>query len=113
MLFIAVAVLAIGVWLFCLFDALTAPAEDIRLMQKALWILVLLLLPVSSVLWLMFGRPRAGVAGLEGRDRREDPWGGAFERRSRPNGRRVLAPDDAPDFLRSIGRDDDGPTPTR
>ena len=110
-----VGLVAIAVWLFALFDALTAPAEEIRVMQKPLWILVvLLLLDIGGVLWLIFGRPRAGVAGAEGRDRRNDPWGGAVERRTRPGGRRTVAPDDDPDFLRSIGRhDDDGPAAAR
>jgi hypothetical protein len=115
-----VGMVAIAFWLFSLFDALTAPADQIRGMQKALWVLVvLLLLDIGAVLWWLFGRPRAGVAGLEQRDRRTDPWGGAFERPNRPtrptSARRTLAPDDDIEFLRSLDqhRGDDGPTPAR
>ena len=120
MLFFAggiVSVVAIGLWLFCLFDSITAPAEQIRGLQKALWVLiVLLLLDVGSILWLIFGRPRAGVPGLEQRDRRTDPWGGALERAPRNTSRKTMAPDDDIEFLRSLDKphpNDEGPTPTR
>lgn len=121
MLFFAggiVGLVAIAVWLFGLFDALTAPAAEVRTMQKPLWVLVVLLgLDIGAVLWLIFGRPRAGVVGMEQRDRRTDPWGGAFERQRRDGSRRkVVAPDDDIDFLRSLNKPqsgDDGPTPAR
>jgi hypothetical protein len=112
-----VSVVAIGLWLFCLFDSVTAPAAEIRGLQKALWVLiVLLLLDVGSILWLIFGRPRAGVPGLEQRDRRTDPWGGALERAPRNTSRKTMAPDDDIEFLRSLDKphpNDEGPTPTR
>ncbi len=112
MLFFAggvLGLLAVAFWLFGVFDALTAPADKVRAMQKPLWILVALIgLDLGAVLWFVFGRPRVGVPGLEQRDRRSDMWGGAFERpqrpSSRPGAKRPIAPDDDPEFLRSLNK---------
>lgn len=95
----------VGTWLFAIFDVITAPVDQIRLMQKPLWVLVVLLgFILGAVAWFAVGRPRAS----------ERP--GGFPRPGgspRPGGRsRPMAPDDDPEFLRTLrSRPDDGTPP--
>lgn len=88
MLYVLVAVIALGAWLYALFEVLTTDEADVRSLSKFTWILlVLLTFWVGAFLWLLFGRPRGGVARTP--DRRPLP----------PRG-----PDDDPDFLQKLDR---------
>lgn len=136
----ALGLIAIGVWLFALIDAALSPPAGVRYLQKVLWVvIVLLLLDIGAVLWFLFGRPRVGAPGqraVEPDGSTAGPWGrgglggvspGAGVPRPgsvpgrRPAGRpRPVAPDDDPDFLRSLddrhrddrpGPDTDGAAP--
>ncbi len=82
-------------WLYCLFDAITTPEEDVRNLPKVLWVLIIVLLPdAGGLLWLLLGRPLSRQAlrrrrmGQPGRPRPVVPRG----------------PDDDPDFLRDLDR---------
>jgi hypothetical protein len=67
----------------------------IRRMPRALWVMVILLVPLAGpVAWFLSGRPRATGAPRSG-------WRVAVGLPKRP---RPPAPDDDPDFLRSIER---------
>jgi hypothetical protein len=102
---------AIGVTIYAAIDCLSSDDAEIRGLPKPLWLLVIVALPpFGGVLWVLVGRHQ-----MPG-------W---------PNSRRLrtIAPDDDPDFLRSLdpprtrggdrrrkdGRpdpeDDDGETP--
>jgi hypothetical protein len=86
MVYVLVALIALGVWLYALFEVLTTDEADIRSLSKFSWILlVLLTFWVGAILWLLFGRPRAGVVPV----RRSPP----------PRG-----PDDDPEFLQNLDR---------
>jgi hypothetical protein len=88
MLYVLVALIALGGWLYALFEVLTTDEEDVRSLTKFTWILlVLLTFWVGAILWALFGRPRLGLARV--RDRRSPA----------PRG-----PDDDPDFLRNLDR---------
>jgi hypothetical protein len=75
---------AIGVTIYAAIDCLGSDDAEIRGLPKPLWLLVILAPPwIGGALWILVGRhPIPG----------------------RPNGRRlrVVAPDDDPDFLRSL-----------
>ena len=100
------AVLAL--WLFCIFDAVSAEATLVRNLPKGMWIVLVIILPdVGSILWLIAGRPRAearpggvpyrGNTGLPTSAPPRHPAGG---------GRRgPVAPDDDPEFLARLDRD--------
>jgi len=83
---IYVAMFVVG--LYALIDCVQTPARSARSLPKAVWILVIVLLPgLGGVAWLFLGRERsAGSAG----------W--FLSGRSAPT-----APDDDPDFLRQLG----------
>jgi phospholipase D-like protein len=87
MVYVLVALIALGLWLYSLVEVLTTDEADVRLLSKFTWVmLVLLTLIVGAVLWLVLGRPGRGPVP-------------AARRTSAPRG-----PDDDPEFLRQIER---------
>ncbi|MDH2426803.1 PLD nuclease N-terminal domain-containing protein [Sphaerisporangium sp. TRM90804] len=80
-------------WLYCLFDAITTPEEDVRNVPKMLWVLIVVLIPVlGGLLWMMLGRPLSEQTVTRRRT-------AGRPRPSVPRG-----PDDDPDFLRDLDR---------
>ncbi|MET8567158.1 PLD nuclease N-terminal domain-containing protein [Streptomyces sp. NPDC004783] len=82
--------LALSVYAFI--DCISTKDEDIRHMPKPLWAILVLLFPlVGSISWIIAGKKRqpAGAA----------PWGGG--------GRQWVAPDDNPEFLKSLNEEKD------
>ena len=74
---------------YCLIDLWQADSARVRLLPKALWALVIVVLPLfGGVAWLLAGRPQAmGRGGGRGAGGPSSPRG----------------PDDDPDFLRGLG----------
>ena len=86
--------LALSVYAFI--DCISTKDEDVRHMPKPFWAILVLLFPlVGSISWLIAGKKRhpAGAGG-------GSAWGG---------GRRQqwVAPDDNPEFLKSLNEDKD------
>jgi Phospholipase_D-nuclease N-terminal len=118
------------IWVAAFVDALFADADRVRVMPKALWVILILLLSgFAGIAWFVFGRPRGGLkspgsgsANLSARFghpsagsvRRPDTSGGTgWTLGGAGGGRRSgpIAPDDDPDFLRTLGnRRPDGPS---
>ncbi|MGW3430027.1 PLD nuclease N-terminal domain-containing protein [Streptomyces melanosporofaciens] len=88
--------LALSIYAFI--DCITTDEQDIRYIPKPIWAILVLLFPVvGSISWLIAGRKRA-VAGGGGRGAARG--GGGW-----------VAPDDNPEFLKSLNdtsRKDDG-----
>ncbi|MFI8949041.1 PLD nuclease N-terminal domain-containing protein [Streptomyces sp. NPDC053750] len=85
--------LALSVYAFI--DCISTKDDDIRHMPKPLWAILVLLFPlVGSLSWLIAGKKRhpAGTA----------PWQGGGGRRQ------WVAPDDNPEFLKSLDEEKDG-----
>jgi hypothetical protein len=83
--------LALSVYAFI--DCISTDEQDIRHMPKPLWAILVLLFPlVGSISWLIAGKKRALAA---------DGWSGVRANRSR----QWVAPDDNPDFLKSLDLD--------
>ncbi|MBX6384178.1 MAG: PLDc_N domain-containing protein [Microbispora sp.] len=91
---IGLALLAL--WLYCLFDVITTPEEDVRNLPKFMWVfIVVLLADVGALTWLLVGRPR----------RRDALYGPVGGREWAPrSGDAPRGPDDDPEFLRSLER---------
>ncbi|MDR1790964.1 MAG: PLD nuclease N-terminal domain-containing protein [Propionibacteriaceae bacterium] len=71
--------------IYCLIELAQADAEKVRTMPKWLWAFAILLLPIIGALcWFLFGRPSNDGGGGWGKD--PEP----------------LAPDDDPEFLKSL-----------
>lgn len=76
-------VIYVAVALYSVFDAAVRDNDQIRIMPKAAWIAVIILVPlVGLLLWFLFGRGTTGSAPARG-----------------------VAPDDDPDYLRKISED--------
>lgn len=88
--------LALSVYAFI--DCISTKDEDIRHMPKPLWAILVLLFPlVGSVSWLIAGKRRSpaaeGWSGMRAGGGRSGQW---------------VAPDDNPDFLKSLDDDTKG-----
>jgi hypothetical protein len=93
LLFLAQLVLAV----LALISCLSAEEDGIRGLPRLLWVLVILLFPfVGPAAWFLAGRPRPTAAA---------PGGTPGPARGLPERRRPVAPDDNPDFLRSLDKD--------
>ncbi|WP_406726118.1 PLD nuclease N-terminal domain-containing protein [Streptomyces sp. GD-15H] len=90
--------LALSVYAFI--DCISTQDEDIRHMPKPLWAILVLLFPlVGSLSWIIAGKKRhpRGADGQVG-----SAW-------NRGGGRQQwVAPDDNPDFLKSLNEEKDG-----
>ncbi|WP_443052997.1 PLD nuclease N-terminal domain-containing protein [Streptomyces sp. NBC_01186] len=88
--------LILAVWIYAFIDCLNTPENEVRKLPKVVWVIVILLFGqvlLGPVAWFAVGRPR-----------RNAPYGA-----TRPQERRWVAPDDNPDFLKSLGKDDQPP----
>ncbi|MFI2378183.1 PLD nuclease N-terminal domain-containing protein [Streptomyces sp. NPDC018964] len=86
--------LALSVYAFI--DCISTKDDDIRHMPKPLWAILVLLFPlVGSISWLIAGKKRhpAGAGG--------SAWGRGG------GGRQWVAPDDNPEFLKSLDEERD------
>ncbi|KUO20962.1 PLD nuclease N-terminal domain-containing protein [Streptomyces dysideae] len=85
--------LALSVYAFI--DCISTDEKDVRHMPKPLWAILVLVFPlVGSISWIIAGKKRSPAA---------EGWSGVRDNRSR----RWVAPDDNPDFLKSLD-DEDG-----
>ncbi|GAB2460014.1 PLD nuclease N-terminal domain-containing protein [Jatrophihabitans fulvus] len=103
----ALGVILIGVWIFCVIDTLTTPAEQVRNLPKLAWVaIVVLLFEIGALAWLIAGRPWGAKAPTPG-----GSTGGGFAglgtsaapaRRRGPG--RPVSPDDDDEFLASLNQ---------
>ncbi|MDQ1295839.1 MAG: hypothetical protein QG608_3726 [Actinomycetota bacterium] len=83
MAYVVLTLAAVGLAIYGLVDCWNSSDEEIRVLPKPLWMTLLLVPLAGGLLWITFGKAPGG-------------WSG-------PPGRRALAPDDDPEFLRSLG----------
>ena len=81
---VLLTLITVGITIYAFLDCLRCTEEEVRNLPRPLWMLVTLVPLVGGLAWLVSGRPAAG----------------------RPGGLpvRPLAPDDDPEFLRSLDR---------
>lgn len=83
-IFVVVAV-AIAFWVYTIVDAALTSRDRVRAFSKAAWLAIVVLLPViGGIIWLIVGKARLSGNGAS----------------------RVVAPDDDPAFLRTLGSDE-------
>lgn len=86
------ALLVLALWIYAFVDCLNTPEEEVRHLPKGAWLLVVLVFGwvlVGPVAWLITGRVRQSAGAS-------------------PGGSGWVAPDDNPEFLKSLERDDPG-----
>ncbi|MFZ2963481.1 MAG: PLD nuclease N-terminal domain-containing protein [Rhodoglobus sp.] len=80
-LFVIVPLLVVALDVFAVVDLALIDPHRVRTLNKPVWVVIILLLPVvGALLWFFVGR----------------------ERRDAPGQRRTIAPDDDPAFLRNL-----------
>ena len=90
-LLILFALVDVTILVVALIDCLSVPAEGIRALPRAVWALIIIIFtPVGGIAWFLAGRPVAEHAQAVGT---------APVRRDAP----TTAPDDDPEFLRTLG----------
>jgi hypothetical protein len=82
---------------YCWVEIAQSDPRQVRQLPRGIWAVVVLVPVAGPVAWLVYGRPNGE---------------GVVEAAARPRPR-VIAPDDDPEFLRSLRRppDDDSPSP--
>ncbi|MCM2578312.1 PLD nuclease N-terminal domain-containing protein [Streptomyces meridianus] len=82
--------LVLALWIYTFIECLNTPEDEVRKLPKIAWVFIILLFGqvlIGPVAWIAVGRPR----------------------RTSPGGRSVrrqwVAPDDNPDFLDSLKKD--------
>ncbi|MFE2826397.1 PLD nuclease N-terminal domain-containing protein [Streptomyces sp. NPDC059271] len=86
--------LVLALWIYAFIDCLNTPEEEVKGLPKVVWVIIILLFGevlVGPVAWLVAGRNRRGPAG-----------GVGSSERSRGQRARFVAPDDNPEFLKSL-----------
>ncbi|BFV58665.1 PLD nuclease N-terminal domain-containing protein [Kitasatospora sp. CMC57] len=87
MLRILPPLLLLALWIWAFIDCLTTPEQEVKHLPKVAWVIIVLLFPlVGSIAWLAIGKRRDGLTSV------------------RAPGRQV-APDDNPEFLASLKKD--------
>ncbi|MFJ8668117.1 PLD nuclease N-terminal domain-containing protein [Streptomyces sp. NPDC093600] len=87
-------ILPLALAIYACIDCVTTPDDEARYLPKVVWVFLILLFPVAgSVVWFAVGKPRRANAGAGGRTP------SAWHRNHRSE---WVAPDDNPDFLKSL-----------
>ncbi|MFE9767897.1 PLD nuclease N-terminal domain-containing protein [Streptomyces sp. NPDC005808] len=86
--------LVLALWIYAFIDCLNTPEKEVRGLPKVVWVIIILLFGevlVGPVAWLVAGRPRRTPA---------DGAAPSAWRRDQRTG--FVAPDDNPEFLKSL-----------
>ncbi|MEC4017011.1 PLD nuclease N-terminal domain-containing protein [Streptomyces sp. H27-D2] len=93
--------LVLALWIYTFIDCLNTPEKEVRKLPKVVWVIIILLFGevlLGPIAWLAVGRPRRTVAG-----------GGSYAPGAggvRGRRQQWVAPDDNPDFLKSLKKGD-------
>jgi hypothetical protein len=86
--------LVLALWIYAFIDCLNTPEEEVRHLPKVVWVIIVLLFGevlIGPVAWLVAGKARKGPAG-----------GSTPSEWHRSHRTEWVAPDDNPEFLKSI-----------
>jgi hypothetical protein len=90
--------LVLALWIFAFIDCLNTPEEQVRGLPKVVWVIIILLFGevlVGPVAWLVAGKVRQGA-----------PGGSTPSEWHRNHRTEFVAPDDNPEFLKSLKEED-------
>ncbi|MGW1778947.1 PLD nuclease N-terminal domain-containing protein [Streptomyces sp. NPDC002143] len=94
--------LVLALWIYAFIDCLNTPEEEVRGLPKVVWVIIILLFGevlVGPIAWLVAGKVRHAPAG--------GAAGGAAGGTARTRRTEWVAPDDNPEFLKSL-KDSEG-----
>ncbi|MGW2745138.1 PLD nuclease N-terminal domain-containing protein [Streptomyces sp. NPDC001450] len=93
--------LVLALWIYAFVDCLNTPEEEVRHLPKVVWVIIILLFGevlVGPVAWLVTGKVRR----TPGTGSAPSP----FSTGHRTTAAGWVAPDDNPEFLKSLDKDD-------
>ncbi|KAK1180109.1 PLD nuclease N-terminal domain-containing protein [Streptomyces sp. NBS 14/10] len=88
--------LILALWIYAFIDCLNTPEEEVRHLPKVVWVIIVLLFGevlIGPIAWLVAGKNRTAVAG--------GGAGGGSRSAAGPQ-QQWVAPDDNPEFLKSL-----------
>ncbi|GAA2947343.1 PLD nuclease N-terminal domain-containing protein [Streptomyces enissocaesilis] len=88
--------IVLALWIYAFIDCLNTPEEEVRHLPKVVWVIIVLLFGevlIGPVAWLAVGKVRKGA---------RDGSGGTPSAGHRGPRNTWVAPDDNPDFLKSL-----------
>jgi|tagenome__1003787_1003787.scaffolds.fasta_scaffold20962081_2 hypothetical protein len=95
---------ALGVWLYCLFEVLSTNEGEARHLPKFAWFMIVLLgFDLGAIAWLVFGR-RRGFVTADVTAWPPDLLLSGEGGRAEPGAPPPVGPDDDPEFLRQLDR---------
>ncbi|WP_367044142.1 PLD nuclease N-terminal domain-containing protein [Streptomyces sp. Je 1-332] len=89
--------LVLAVWIYAFIDVLNTPEKEIRHLPKVVWVIIVLLFGevlLGPIAWFATGKVR------------KTPAAGGGPRVGRGGRGQWVAPDDNPEFLKSLGDED-------
>ncbi|WP_406400342.1 PLD nuclease N-terminal domain-containing protein [Streptomyces sp. NBC_00879] len=89
--------LVLALWIYAFIDCLNTPEQEVKHLPKVVWVIIVLLFGevlIGPIAWLAAGRDRKATAG--------GSTPSAWHRNHRTE---FVAPDDNPDFLKSLKDD--------
>ncbi|GAA1881226.1 PLD nuclease N-terminal domain-containing protein [Streptantibioticus ferralitis] len=92
--------LVLALWIYAFIDCLNTPEQQVRNLPKVVWVLIILLFGevlIGPIAWLAAGRPRAGL-----RHAGPATSAGGYGMTAPAEQTHWVAPDDNPEFLRSL-----------
>jgi hypothetical protein len=104
--------LAIGLFVYCLVECLQSASDDVRTLPKPAWLFVIVLPVLGPLLWLVAGRPHRARHSRPARERSRP----AYDAPPPPPdtaGTYPLGPDDDPEFLARLRREQERRTSER
>ncbi|MFJ3586217.1 PLD nuclease N-terminal domain-containing protein [Streptomyces sp. NPDC090127] len=98
-------ILPLALTIYACIDCVTTPDEETKHLPKLAWVVLILLFPIAAALvWFFAGKQRRGAFGTGG----AGGTGGVFGAGGRGRAsNRWVAPDDNPEFLRSLREEDE------
>ncbi|WP_328915387.1 MULTISPECIES: PLD nuclease N-terminal domain-containing protein [unclassified Streptomyces] len=88
--------LVLALWIYAFVDCLNTPEREVRGLPKVVWVLIILFFGevlIGPIAWLVAGKRRAGQPA---------PAGATPSEWHREHRQEWIAPDDNPEFLRSL-----------
>ncbi|WP_328671720.1 PLD nuclease N-terminal domain-containing protein [Streptomyces sp. NBC_00322] len=86
--------LVLALWIYAFIDCLNTPEQEVKHLPKVVWVIIVLLFGevlIGPIAWLVAGRDRKATAG-----------GSTPSEWHRNHRTEFVAPDDNPDFLKSL-----------
>ncbi|MEV3871099.1 PLD nuclease N-terminal domain-containing protein [Streptomyces sp. NPDC049906] len=89
--------LVLALWIYAFIDCLNTPEEEVKHLPKVAWVIIVLLFGqvlIGPIAWFAAGKVRKGAGA-----------GGGPGLRGRGSRPQWVAPDDNPEFLKSLGEE--------